>query len=306
MKKEGRGVKVLVIGATGFLGGGAARALRAGGHEVVANARGDVAAKRLRDLGYEVVRGDVAQPETLIEAARAADATIYAVQLTTPDAAAVDGAALRALAGALEGTSKAFVYTSGIWFYGPVSGPPADEDTPPNPPPYLAARPQLEAAVLESANRGVRAIVLRPGDVFGEGKGLPSMFVASARDAGAARTIGDGSNRWPVIHVDDLGRLYVAAVERAQPGDVYNVNDETAYAQLEIAQAASRGAGKGGATAVWPVADAVAAMGPWASALAMDQVVTSARARARLGWAPREATIVDDLERGSYASGGAA
>ncbi|MBV8490795.1 MAG: NAD-dependent epimerase/dehydratase family protein, partial [Candidatus Eremiobacteraeota bacterium] len=221
-------MKIFSIGATGYLGGGAARALVAAGHEVLASARTDDAAARLNALGYTAVRCDVSDPRTLIEPVRASEGVIYAVQLNGPDAAEIDAAALEALVDALAGTSKALLYTSGVWYYGPTGDRVADETTPANPPPATVARPRLEKIVLDGAARGVRAVVIRPGDVFGEASGLPSMFVQSARESGAARTIGDGSNRWPVIHVDDLARLYVQALEKAEAGDVFNATDDTA------------------------------------------------------------------------------
>jgi nucleoside-diphosphate-sugar epimerase len=251
-------------------------------------------------LGYDVIDGDVSVPEELANATRVADAVLYAVQLNQADAADVESSALRAIAQALIGTSKAFLYTSGCWYYGATGDRIADENAPANPPPANAARPGLERIVLDSAARGVRAIVVRPGDVFGEGRGLPAMFGDAARQRGVARTVGDGSNRWPVIHVDDLGRLYTLALEAAKPGDVFNAGDETAFTQREIAQAASRGAGRDGTTEVWPVDAAVAELGEWARALAMDQRITSARARSQLGWEASQVTILEDLERGSY------
>jgi nucleoside-diphosphate-sugar epimerase len=153
---------------------------------------------------------------------------------------------------------------------------------------------------LEGANRGVRSVVIRPGIVFGEGKGLPAIYTGWAREADTTRTIGDGSNRWAVVDVDDLGRHYALALEDARAGDVFNATDETTFTQLEVAQAASRGAGKGAAPVAWPVEEACAALGPWAACLAMDQRVTSLRARAVLGWTTQARNILEDLERGSY------
>jgi nucleoside-diphosphate-sugar epimerase len=293
-------MKVLVIGATGYLGGGAARALRTAGHEVTGTARSDRARDALGLAGYDVVAADVRDPASLMDAARANEAVVYAVQLNEADADSVNASALHALVDALADSSKALLYTSGVWYYGSTGDRVADEQTPPNPPPVIASRPRLEAIVLEGANRGVRSVVIRPGDVFGEGKGLPAMYGAWAREGGTTRTIGDGSNRWAVVDVDDLGRHYALALEHARAGDVFNATDETTFTQLEIAQAASRGAGKDGTSTAWPVEEACAALGPWAACLAMDQRVTSLRARTVLGWTTQARTILEDLERGSY------
>jgi nucleoside-diphosphate-sugar epimerase len=295
---KGERLKVLVIGATGYLGGAAARALRARGHNVTAVGRSDRARARLADDGFAAIWGDVAAPEQLAQAAPAFDAVLYAVQLNAPDAGPIEAAALRAMINAL-GERHVFLYTSGVWYYGATGERVADETTPANPPPTVTWRPRLENIVLGGSERGIRPIVVRPGDVYGHAGGLPSLFVSSARESGAAKTFGDGANRWPVVHVDDLADLYVRTLEKAE-GGVFNGTDDTSYTQREIARAASLGAGRGGATAAWPLDEAAAAMGEWVRNLALDQRVSSARARSRLGWMPRAATIVDELEGGSY------
>ena len=64
----------------------------------------------------------------------------------------------------------------------------------------------------------------------------------------------------------------------------------------EIASAASRGAGAGGATTFVPPE----IMGQFGECLALDQAISSERAKGELDWDAREPSIVDDLERGSY------
>jgi nucleoside-diphosphate-sugar epimerase len=294
-------MKIFVIGASGFLGGGAARALAAAGHEVLAAARSEAARERLTALGYRTVDADVERPHSLAEPARSCDAAIYAVQLQHADAEAIETRALEAIVDALAGTSKPFTYTSGVWYYGSTGERVAGEDFPANPPAGLTGRPRIEALVRDAAGRGVRSTVLRPGIVYGHGGGLPALLVQSA-SGGVAKTIGDGLNHWPVVHVDDLARLYVLALTQAAGGDAYNATDDTSFTQRDIAAAASRAAGGDGATVSWPVEEAVAAMGGWIANLALDQRVTSARAHTQLGWSPQEATIIEDLERGSYAT----
>jgi hypothetical protein len=63
----------------------------------------------------------------------------------------------------------------------------------------------------------------------------------------------------------------------------------------EIAEAASRGAGAGGATTT--VSPGI--LGPFGESLMLDQRISNARAR-NLGWTPNASTIVEDLEHGSY------
>ena len=87
-------------------------------------------------------------------------------------------------------------------------------------------------------------------------------------------------------------------VDVGRPGRAYNaVNDDT-FTVREIAEAASRGAGAGGATANVP-ADI---LGPFGECLALDQRISAERAKADLGWVPRSPSLIEELESGSYPS----
>jgi nucleoside-diphosphate-sugar epimerase len=81
----------------------------------------------------------------------------------------------------------------------------------------MAPRVETETAVLKAG--GVRGIAIRPGLVYGEGKGadLPNL-IALARTHGAAPHLGAGGVRQGYVHIDDLVELYVQALERAPAG----------------------------------------------------------------------------------------
>jgi hypothetical protein len=68
-----------------------------------------------------------------------------------------------------------------------------------------------------------------------------------------------------------------------------------------MAQAAGEGVGASGAVQPWPLEEARKTLGPFADALALDQRISSQKARAELGWQTRSTTIVEDLRSGSYA-----
>jgi nucleoside-diphosphate-sugar epimerase len=294
---EVREVRILIVGATGYIGSALVRALK-GDHDLLGVARTEAAASKLREAGVEPVPGDITQPETLNAAARGPDAVVYAVQYHGSDGAQVEGAALRALADALRGTNKLFVFTSGAWIYGNTGERAASEDSPLDPTPLVAHRPQLEQIVREG--RGVRAVVIRAADVYGDGGGLPAMWVHSAKETGAARYVGDGRNHWPMVHIDDLAQLYVSSLSTAPAGAIYNAADETSLTVAQMAEAASEGAGRNGATVSWPLDEARRKLGAFAYALALDQRIDSKRAREELGWRTRSTTALDDLRNGSY------
>lgn len=295
-------MNVLVIGATGYVGGAIARALKGDGHTVTGTARNADAAKKLADAGLRSVEADVTAPASVASAAREADAVVYAVSYTGDDAAEVEPAALHALVDALAGTNKTLLYISGVWLYGTANGAVADERTPANPTPLVARRPAMERIVLDGVARNVRAIVVRPGVLYGQPgpSDIPSMWVQSARNDGAATYVGDGSAHVAAIHGDDLAALVTLALVKAPAGAIYNATDDTAFTVKELAEAASVGAGKNGATRAWPLEEARNTLGAFADALALDLRATSAKARNELGWEPKAPNLFDELRSGIY------
>ena len=293
-------MNVLVLGATGYIGGAICEALRAAGHTVTGTARSPEAAQRLRAAHVEPVTADITDPTSLKAPAQHADGVIYAVQYNGSNGADVEGAALHALVNALAGSNKPLLYTSGVWIYGSTGDRIADERHANCPTPLVAHRPALERIVLDGVSRGVRAVIIRPGDVYGRGGGIPAMWTQSAKQNGAVRYVGDGSSHWPVVHVEDLAQLYLLALTKAEAGSVYNAGDETAFTVREMAEAASYGAGAGGKTTTWPLEEARKSLGAFADALVLDMRITSRKARAELGWQTRPSTILDDLRTGSY------
>jgi nucleoside-diphosphate-sugar epimerase len=227
----------------------------------------------------------------------AADATIYA---GTTNNGSVDQQAVRTLLEAITGTGKRFLYTSGVRVLGDTGGKVADETWPTRPIALVAWRTGVEQLVLQAAQQRVLPIVIRPGLVYGRGAGIPAGFVQSARDKGAAQYVGTGLNHWPAIHVEDLADLYVRAIERATAGALFHAADDSKHTVKEIAEAASFGAGAKGRTESWPLEEARKTLGAYADALALDQLISSEKARTTLGWKPRCDDILDDLRHGSY------
>lgn len=292
-------MNVLVIGATGYIGSVVSGRLTEAGHTVTALVRPGQPSDGVPDAATVVV-GDLANPTTIQAAALAADAV---VNLATPTGdLAVDQAATDALLQPLRGTGRPFVYTSGIWVLGRTGTIPVDEDAPTDPLPIVGYRPVIEQQVLAASDDGVRAVVIRPAITHGRGGGIPALLVARARQDGVGRYVGGDDVTWPMVHVDDLADLFVAAVERAPAGSVIHAVDEQAVPTVDIAAAAAAAAGVSG-TRAWPVDDARSALGePFADALALSQACSGARARDLLGWSPHRPGSVEDIACGSYAA----
>lgn len=281
-------MEIFLTGASGYLGLAVAQAFRRAGHRVSGLARSATAAETLMRHEVAPVLGTLELPERYREAAARADVIVHLAVDYAADTAAVDAQTVRALLGvAVEAREpKRLLYTSGVWVYGDTGPSAADETQPLRPPGAVAWRPAVERLVLEMS--GVRGTVLRPGVVYGGRGGLTGMWFAGAT-AGELRLAGDGTNRWAMVHVEDLADAYVRAAEVDVAGVVFNLTDETAMTQGALARAAGDVAGYRGALTPTTPAEASAQLGPLAEALGLDQHVSSAQARHLLGWRPRHA-----------------
>ncbi|UQW99276.1 SgcJ/EcaC family oxidoreductase [Streptomyces sp. RerS4] len=292
-------MKVLLTGATGYIGSAVTDHLTAAGHQVVALTR-SAEPQPGRSWHAQVV-GDTADPASL---AGAVTSEIEAVIHLAPPSgdADVDTGVIEALAAPLRGTGRPFVYTSGIWVLGATGeAQEVTEETPTNPIGIVGYRPQIERQVLAEAAEGVRAVVIRPGIAYGRGGGIPALLVERARGQRAPEYYGKEDVRWPMVHVDDLAELFVAAVERAEAGTVWHGVGESAVPVRDVARAAGRAAGVLAAPHAVSVEQAAEVFGPqFADALALDQSISGAAARTALGWRPGRPGAVAELVSGSY------
>jgi nucleoside-diphosphate-sugar epimerase len=178
--------------------------------------------------------------------------------------------------------------------YGDRGDAVVDEDAPLKPIPIVAWRPAHEERVLAARQRGIRAIVIRPALVYGDGGGIIGGLVAAAK-AGPLKVAGSGTNRWSTVRVDALAELYASAVEQPAAAGIYNGAHGAAVPYVEIARAASRAAGSDATIEHLTPENARATMGPFAEALMMDLQVSAEKARRELGWNPHRPTVLEEL-----------
>jgi nucleoside-diphosphate-sugar epimerase len=285
---------IFITGATGYIGSAVSEKLQAFGHQVSGLARSDASARKLERLGAHAVRGDMGDGGAIADAARQCDAVIHLAMELSAEAPGLDRNAIDAVLGALRATlrnpGKPFLYTSGIWVLGDTGGQEADESTPLHPAPIVAWRPAHEQLVLTA--EGMRGIVIRPGMVYGREGGIMAGFVRERKSSGVVHYVGSGENRWPCVHVDDLADLYVLALQ-APAGGLYFASAGPSVAVKDIARAAAAG----GTIEAVALDRARETLGPLADALAMDQLVSSAKATRELGWSPKAKSVVEELSR---------
>jgi len=289
-------MQVFLTGGTGYIGAAVLDALIRAGHHVTALVRDPEKAARLEARGATPVLGEIAGPRRYLEQAVAADAVVHTAFEATPRGPAVDkqflDVILPALAGA--GGARAFIYTSGIWVLGPQPDG-ADETAALAPADIVKWRPEHESQVLAAQSAQLRTAVVRPGIVYGSSRGIVSDMLKDALN-GLVRVIGDGKNRWPCVYDRDLGDLYARLLASTDASGVFHAAGDEDECVFDIAEAIRSHVDPVADIRFMPLTEARAKMGPYADALALDQVVRCPHARAT-GWSPAMHGITGNAPR---------
>jgi nucleoside-diphosphate-sugar epimerase len=293
-------MRIFLTGATGYIGSAVLDALVRSGHTVTALVRDPERAERLSLRGVQCVVGELSVAKSYAAAAETCDAIIHTALERSKRAAKVDREAIETLLGAAirrasKGNPVGFVYTSDLWVLGNTSGA-ANEDAPIRPTPLVDWRPEHEKIVLEAGRgRMVRTAVVRPGVVYGGARGIVGDFLKDAAN-GLIRVVGDGRNRWACIYDRDLADLYVRAATQPEAAGIYHVNDEADERVSDMVEALAKHAKMEPDIRHMPLDEARVKLGPYADALALNQIVRGPRARA-LGWTPTLHSIAGSVPR---------
>ena len=322
-------MRILVTGATGFIGTAVVGALTSAGHGVVGLARSDAAANSLIASGAEACRGSLADDESLRRAASEVDGVIHLAfihgfsGMTLAQRAWVlagglprsilsrfmavsigaERRAIDAIGSALCGSGRPFVATfgtMGLAHAGDAATASAVEADAPDPLSPGAGRAELEGAVAAWASRGVRASVVRLAPtVHGEGdRGFVPQLVRIARSKRQSAFIDDGRQRWPAVHRLDAANLFLRAVEDGVAGASYHGVAEEGVRFGEVAEVIGR---KLGVPVVTKSAHQAGSHFGWLSRfVATDNPTSSRHTQERLGWHPTQPGLIDDLERLTY------
>jgi nucleoside-diphosphate-sugar epimerase len=162
----------------------------------------------------------------------------------------------------------------------------------------IAARITNMQAALAAADRGIRScLVMLPRSVHGEGErhGFIPQLIALARTKGVSGYIGDGTSRWPAVHVKDAASLYRLAVEKAAAGAVLNAVGDEGVPVREIAETIGRHLNLPARSL--PAEDFG---GMFAHILSTDMPASSTITQELLGWKATHAGLIEDIERGHY------
>ena len=289
-------MRIFITGATGFIGNAVAQAVRRAGHEVYGLVRTPAKAALLSQNEIFPVPGDLHDPESYRKTAESCQVLIHAAADYQSDTSAVDLKTVEALLD-LSGKGpqpKSFIYTGGVWSYGNTGNTAMDESMPSSPPKHVAWRDGHEGKVLHSPH--VRGVVIRPGCVYGRQGSLTADWFEPAFQKKPIRVVGNGQNRWSMVHIDDLADAYLRAVESDLRSEAFNVTDRSRFRVQEMVEAVARVCDSSSEIVYVPVAEASKKMGTLAECLALDQHVDSRKAVRRLGWQPRHGGFVDGIQ----------
>ena len=301
-------MRVLVTGATGWIGSAVVPELIGAGHEVVGLSRSDASAAALDAAGGDAVRGSLDDLDALRSAAAASDGVVHlafkheeAFSGDFPAATAADRRVIETLGEALAGSGRPLVIASGL--AGHASGTLVTEDEAPDTSSIPGERMLGERLALALAGSGVRSSSVRLAPtVHGEGDGaFVATMVAIARATGVSGYLGEGRNTWPAVHRLDAARLFRLALETAPAGSVLHGAAEEGVPLRAIAEAIGRHLGVP-ATSVAPER-ADEHFGWLAAFVALDVRASSALTRERVGWTPTHPGLVEDLDQGHYFDG---
>ncbi|WP_433614990.1 NAD-dependent epimerase/dehydratase family protein [Dactylosporangium sp. CA-139114] len=279
-------MRIVLTGGTGYIGSAVVRELVAAGHAVTALVRSDEAADRARKHGAEPAVGDLFDAGWTAARFAEGDAAAHIAATGGPDTVEFD----QAIVAAAKRAGTPYVHTSGIWIWG--DNPDITEDSPLAPPALTAWRVPVERSVLEADQP---TSIVAPGIVYGRGGGIPAGVLAPARDErGRVRLVGDGSQHWTTVHVDDVAVVYRLVLERGSGLGRLVVASGVNPTVRELAEAAAGGAGVAPETA----GESRARLGEqFADALLLDQQASGAKAR-ELGWTPSGPSLVEELRAG--------
>jgi nucleoside-diphosphate-sugar epimerase len=309
-------MKVLVTGASGFLGGHVVELLSKRGDSVRALVRSTSNRKHLQGLpNVELFEGGIEEVERVREAVDGVDAIVHAAGLTkarsTDEFFAVNVGGTSNLIQAARTASRAhkikrFVYVSSLVACGPSpdgSPVPIDQETPVNA--YGRSKLAAEKVVL-SAKDELPVVVLRPGAIYGPRDG-EILDVFKSIQWGLLPLVAGGEAKGVWIYATDCAEVCLRAIDADIPsGKVFFVDDGTgAMDQRELFAEAERAMGRKARVrtglpvpVLMAVARGVEAFGrvtnravmltpEKARMLLMHWVCSSEATRAALGWEPK-------------------
>jgi hypothetical protein len=231
-------MKVLLTGATGFVGTRLSKRLVQAGHEVLPVSRRR--AKRTYDWSEESLGRGVHEADAIVHLA---GENLFGRRWSTAQkqrlwTSRVETTRRLALLAAGSGT-RCFLSTSAVGAYGPNENDVLDETSPRGADFLAELCRDWEEATDAALEAGVRTCVVRLGVVLGqEGGALARMWMPFKLGVGGP--LGHGRQWFSWIHVDDLASLFLFLLEREECSGVFNGTAPEPVTMRDFARAFGR------------------------------------------------------------------
>ncbi|MDQ3770939.1 MAG: NAD-dependent epimerase/dehydratase family protein [Actinomycetota bacterium] len=227
-------MRAFVTGGTGFIGRHLVSRLRARGDDVVALVRSPARAETLRELGCELVTGDLDDAAVMQEAMEGCDAAfhgaaVYKIGVTEDECrdmhrTNVDGTATVFEASAAAGVARV-VYVSTVNCFGDTSGRVLDEEDARPSGRFLSCYDATKFGAHEIAAQhiagGAPIVVVQPGSVYGPGDHSQVGRMIADTVKGRTKLMLFPELGLTLVHVEDVADGIVAAHDKGRTGQSY-------------------------------------------------------------------------------------
>lgn len=244
-------MKVVITGATGFVGSALARALVAAGHEVIALARVTSSREHLADLNITWIYGDVADRSSLRGKFDGANWLIHAAgmlgQAGVPENVYhrlhKEGSS-NVLEEARTANVARILHVSSPGVLGPITGPPADETMPLAPSnPYERSKAAAEQVVQAFAGDGLPVTIARPEFIYGPGD-MHVLGLFRAVQNGRFFTIDGGRHVCHPTYIGDAVDGMLKVLQHGRVGEIYHITGPAPVTFRELGAAIAAALGK--------------------------------------------------------------
>ena len=309
-------MRAFVTGGTGFVGGHVARKLHERGDDVVALVRTPSKATQLRELGCEIVEGDLSDEDVIRKAVVGCDAVfhiaaMYEVGIQPSRHAAMYDANVkgteRVLDAAVEAGVGRIVYVSTVGVFGDTKGRVVDETYEREPTGFMSYYEETKFFAHELAKdriaKGAPIVIVQPGGIYGPGDpSVVGTLIGLIKRFGLPLLVFPDAG-FNLVFVEDVADGIILAYDKGRVGESYILGGDIMNMR-DALQLISRAAGKRVpkrvlppalmrlSTPIWPVISRLTGLPPNATELMANVgatfYATDAKARGELGYAPRD------------------
>jgi dihydroflavonol-4-reductase len=232
-------MKAFVTGGTGFIGGRLIRRLRERGDDVVALVRSPEKAGDLRELGCELVEGDLSSDDAIRQGVQGCDAAfhvaaVYKVGIPKAERPAMHESNVRGtervLDAAIDAGVKRIVYVSTVGVFGNTNGKVVDENYKHPGEDFLSCYEETKylshQVALNRIAKGAPIVVVQPGGVYGPGDHSEiGNFIDQTRE-GKLKMLMFPELGFNLVHVDDVAEGILLAHDKGAVGECYVLGGE--------------------------------------------------------------------------------